>query len=685
MNFKKNAKNKTVNQPNDYKDYKNLFEKSFNLDKDVLIKAPNKDITDNFNQTNNRLSQAKPSSNNNFKNNKSTKKQKSSVIDLHTSIPTGKKKPQKKSFLANARLKVTSHAQKTLSYGLKFRTLSHISPWKKNTTNTNKLANANHDSSWQKISDSGSSFTEVLNIIDKHITPNLIPTQNPYFMGHMTTHIPSAVHEADILISYFNQNLVKKETCGGSIEIERFILNFFHKLIYNRTDSYYLSIQNNNNKNIGQMVSGGTMANLNALTVALNNCLNNYRQLGLCQALAVNGYKKAVVITSKRAHYSIAKACSMLGLGEDNLISIPVDPYTHKMKIDHLINYLKSIYEDKNNKILVVAVVALAGSTETGSIDDLNQISNICQSYNIWLHIDAAWAGAYFISDKLKTYLKGAELADSISIDGHKLVGLTMGGGMIFFKDCNASAVICQSSQYILREGSKDSGKYHLEGSRPFYALKLWMLCKRQGKAQLAHLVEQSHQRAEIFQKIIELTGHFVQTTAVQTNIITYRWLPKEIEMFLIKYHGTDLAASIEKIICKTQDHIHFLGSHRKINGFVSKTKIEITVGKMYSKKLTVLRAIPAHITTTAWHIKSLLKDQNYQAFGYFIDQANQLLEPEHITKIKIKNLKKKSINSLGMLVNTKSQNHSTNPRSINHDFYNMMQKLTILSKKAKL
>ena len=557
---------------------------------------------------------------------KTNKKDPNSVIDIKKLVSSEKKIYSKKFLLDIARDKATNNAQKTLTYAINFRYLSHILPWKKHLKPTKNIFK---DITWHEINPNGVSFEDLIDSIEKKLTPNIIPTQNPYFMGHMTTHIPSAVHEADILISYFNQNMVKKETSGECIAIERYITGWFHQLIYNYSDRFYQEINHQYDKTLGQIVSGGTMANLTALTVALNHRLPQCRTLGLADALKIAGYQRAVVICSERAHYSIAKTCAILGIGEQNLITIDVDPYHHTINIEKLNNQVLQLKKDQDT--LIIAIIGVAGSTETGSIDDLNSIADICKIHNIWFHIDAAWIGAYFISDQLKKLLAGSEYADSITIDGHKLIGLTMGGGMVFFKDPDSPSVIEQSSQYILRKDSKDSGRFHLEGSRPFFALKLWILCKRQGKQGLSSLIEQSHQRTEIFQKVLNNIGDFRQTTALHCNIITYRWFPKALGDFLIKHHQSELGKEIEQALCKTHDHIHALGQQRKINGFVSKTRITIKVEGMYQKKCTVLRGIPALITTTAWHIKSLLQDQKDHASMFFTQQLKNI-EKQYIT-----------------------------------------------------
>ncbi|TCI20171.1 pyridoxal-dependent decarboxylase, partial [Exiguobacterium sp. SL-9] len=120
----------------------------------------------------------------------------------------------------------------------------------------------------------------------------------------------------------------------------------------------------------------------------------------------------------------------------------------------------------KSQNIHPFAVVGVAGTTETGNVDPLRTIGEICQKEQYHFHVDAAWGGATLMSSTYRHLLDGIELADSVTIDAHKQMYIPMGAGMVLFKDPHAMNAIEHHAQYILRKGSKDLGSHTLEGSR---------------------------------------------------------------------------------------------------------------------------------------------------------------------------------------------------------------------------
>lgn len=517
--------------------------------------------------------------------------------------------------------RVAFHAKKTLKKALQFRRQGASMGWKLNQPTSDESPwlpkSSSQEYPWDQMPSEGLTCDETLDLVEKDLLGSFVPVQNPYFMGHMTSTIPATVHEADILISYLNQNMVKMETAGGASMVERTVLAWFHQRVYQKSDDYYHDLRSIPSCNVALMVHGGTMGNLTALTIARNHALKNADTIGITEALAKSGYNKAVILSSERCHYSIGKINGILGLGKDQLIKIPVNPKTQKMDTGRL---EKTIVHLQSNKTLIIACVAVASSTETGSVDDLEVIADICSRHQIWFHVDAAWGGAYLLSDKLSPILKGVHRADSVVVDGHKLLGLTMGGGMIFFKDPTACQLIRQTSHYVLRDDSADSGRFHLEGSRPFYALKLWMLCQRKGSSGLAKLVEGSHSRARVFENRLAHEDSFVQTTPLETNILTYRWCSPKLRVLLEcdPYHPG--SCWLFECLDRVQDHIHDLGWSRQLVGFVSKTKLELNFLGKY-QKMIVLRAVPSQATTTAWHIKDLLQDQRRAGEAFLASQ----------------------------------------------------------------
>lgn len=471
---------------------------------------------------------------------------------------------------------------------------------------------------------------DVLHMLKKDIFPLLPLVHHRGFMGHMVSQIDSVVHQADILMSYFNLNLVKEETSGIAVLIEQQVLQWFHRMIYHFDDhQFYQMCRSDRLANLGMITSCGTMANLAALNVARGHALSCVEKVGVPSALAdfavqSGSGSRVVVLTSERAHYSIRKVCGILGIGYSGCIAIPTHPYSQKMSIKAL---REEIARQRAKHTVIVAVVAVASSTETGCVDDLTEISDICRREQIWMHVDAAWGGAYLLSKTLTQLFSGIERANSVVIDAHKLLGTTMGGGMVFFQDCRAMSVLKQCAEYTLREDAQDAGTCHLEGSRPFYALKIWMLITCCGRDQLALRIEDSHRLAKLFSDILEHHAYFTKVTALHTNILTYRWLPKPLE---ILWQSSFQCKKQRKWLCdlisSTQDHIHRMGWQRRLPGFVSKTKLPFALNAEQNTIYcaTVLRVVMTHPQISRSYIHALLSAQHTAAFRYISERLHK-------------------------------------------------------------
>jgi glutamate decarboxylase len=223
-------------------------------------------------------------------------------------------------------------------------------------------------------------------------------TNAPEMIGHMTTALPYFHRPLSKLLTTLNQNVVKVETSSTFTSLERQTLAIMHSVFYKNTTEFYGRYSDNNMTALGMVCSGGTIANISALWIARNKALGSKGDFkgvvkeGLVQALKYYKYSRAVVIGSKLMHYSFKKATDLLGLGEDELILIDCDQ-EYRMRVDVLELEIKRLQKEN---VLILAVVAVAGTTETGSIDPLTKIGKLCKLNGIHFHIDAAWGGIFY-------------------------------------------------------------------------------------------------------------------------------------------------------------------------------------------------------------------------------------------------------------------------------------------------
>ncbi|WP_333003473.1 pyridoxal-dependent aspartate 1-decarboxylase PanP [Vibrio coralliilyticus] len=401
-----------------------------------------------------------------------------------------------------------------------------------------------------------------------------VHTSAPSFIGHMTSALPYFLMPLSKIMIALNQNLVKIETSKAFTPLERQVLGMLHRLVYNQNDEFYAKWMHSANHSLGAFCSGGTIANITALWVARNNALKatgdfkGVEKEGLFKAMKYYGYEGLAVLVSERGHYSLKKAADVLGIGQEGLVAIKTDannricPQALQEKITQL----------KQQNIKPFAVIGVAGTTETGSIDPIADIAAICQRESCHFHIDAAWGGATLMSNNYRHLLDGVELADSITIDAHKQLYIPMGAGMVLFKDPEAMKSIEHHAQYILRKGSKDLGSHTLEGSRSGMAMLVYAAMHIISRPGYELLIDQSIEKAKYFAELIKQQIDFELVSEPELCLLTYRYIPAEIRSALEKA-GPQQKSEINELL---NELTKFIQKRQRETGksFVSRTRL---------------------------------------------------------------------------------------------------------------
>jgi len=375
---------------------------------------------------------------------------------------------------------------------------------------------------------------DVLEEIKNKVTVHSVKVGSPYYIGHMTSAVPYFMILLEMIIASLNQNQVKIETAKASSFVERELIAWTHRMVFNRSEGFYRRHIQNPRVAIGNVTSGGTMSNLTALLVAREKALPadrlfpGVRKSGMERALQHHGFTRLVVITSKRGHYSIQKSANLLGLGEENVIEVPVDIH-NRIDINRLRKTIRAIKRDdqaKATRTKIMAIVGLAGTTETGNIDNLKELGDIARQEGAFFHVDAAWGGSALIVDEYKKLFRGIEAADSVSVDFHKLAYCPMTMSIVVFRNERDLNHLKQVSQYVNRRESVDTGRFTIEGSRPFACLKPWASLKILGKDGYRLLFEQAREAMSTFRRILEVSGNFEILNDPELFIINYRFVP---------------------------------------------------------------------------------------------------------------------------------------------------------------
>lgn len=402
-----------------------------------------------------------------------------------------------------------------------------------------------------------------------------------------------------------NQNLVKIETSKAFTPLEKQVIGKLHRLVYNRDETFYKKTIHDHSAALGIFCSGGSVTNITSLWIARNRLLkkkdgfNGIRAEGIHEALKHYNLNGLAVLISKRGHYSFCKAADLLGIGKRHTIAVATDA-DNKICLDTL---KKEIGQLRESRIGIIAIVGIAGTTETGTVDPLDKLADICEETGCHFHVDAAWGGPTLFSEKYRHLLKGIERADSICFDAHKQLYIPVGASVGLFKDHTAVSAIEQHAHYVNREGSRDLGKHTLEGSRLGMAMLVHSGLRIIGRKGYELLINEGIEKTKHFAETIKRESDFELITEPQLNLLTYRYVPHSLKEKLNDDGKTKTNEILNELTMNIQRHQRAAGK-----SFVSRTTLEPQ--KYNGQRIVVFRIVLANPLTTLEVLKNILIEQ---------------------------------------------------------------------------
>lgn len=450
--------------------------------------------------------------------------------------------------------------------------------------------------------------SEYTDFVMEKLVAHSVHTAAPGFIGHMATPLPYFMLPLSRIMMALNQNLVKIETSKAFTPLERQVLGMLHGMVYEGDDTFYADNLHNSRRALGSFCSGGTTANITALWVARNNVFPatesfaGLAKQGLASALKQSEYEDLAIVVSERGHYSLGKAADVLGIGRENVISIPTDA---RSRID-IKKLREKCIELRDKSIGIVSIVGIAGTTETGSVDPLDEMAEIAKEFDTHFHVDAAWGGPTLMSNTHKHLLKGIERADSVTIDAHKQLYVPMGAGMILFKSPTMLGTVEHHAEYILRAGSKDLGQFSLEGSRPGMAMLVHAAFNIIGRKGYEILLDSNVERTHNFAKLINAHPEFELTAEPELNILNYRYVPAKLQAALAEAES-DRQREINQALDRVNKRIQKL-QRAAGRTFVSRTRF--SQARYGGEAVSVFRVVLANPMTTIETLKAILEEQ---------------------------------------------------------------------------
>ena len=284
----------------------------------------------------------------------------------------------------------------------------------------------------------------------------------------------------------------------------------------------------------GLFVSGGSMANLTALTAARDAKLTD------------GDRALAVAYVSDQTHSSVAKGLHIIGFRADQVQKIPSDA-DFRMDVSAL---RRQIRRDLAAGRKPFAGIATAGTTNTGSIDPLPEIADLCQEYNLWMHVDGAFGASILLSDRYRERLAGIERSDSLSWDAHKWLMQTYDCSMVLVRDqSNLILSFAAHPEYLTDAGNvsahPDFWDLGPELTRPARSLKLWITLQAMGSEGMARVIEGGCAMAELTEQKIRRLPDWEIISPAKLGIVNFRYAPAGVSESCLDQINQEIAREI--------------------------------------------------------------------------------------------------------------------------------------------
>jgi len=277
----------------------------------------------------------------------------------------------------------------------------------------------------------------------------------------------------------------------------------------------------------GTFTTGGSQSNYMGLLLARDWFLSKHWNWSAQKSGLPAESRRLRILCSEAAHFTVEKSAAQLGLGTDAVVRVPVDNL-FRMDAPALDSTLRTL---RAQKLLPMAVVATAGTTDFGSIDPLATISDLARDHGAWLHVDAAYGGALLFSNSQREKLVAIEAADSVSIDFHKLLWQPIPCSVFLLREARNFESIRLYADYLNPELHEDQGIPNLVTtslltSRRFDALKLWISFQTLGRDKLAAMLDRTIALANHAATVIRTMPELELVCEPQLSTVVFRYVP---------------------------------------------------------------------------------------------------------------------------------------------------------------
>ena len=349
-------------------------------------------------------------------------------------------------------------------------------------------------------------FDDILDVLKSEVdTPGLNPASGKH-AGYIPGGglYPSAI--GDYLAAVTNRYTGVFFSSPGAVRIENMCIRWMCDLI-----GYPESAA-------GNLTSGGSIANLIGLVAARDD-----------SGIKAKDYDRAVIYTTQQVHHCVIKAIKFAGLQDAIIRTIPMDAH-YRMNAEEL---EAQIQADIDSNLIPLVIFASAGTTDLGAVDPLDEIGNIAEQQEVWLHVDAAYGGFFLLTDHGQEVMKGIEKSDSVTIDPHKGLFLPYGSGALLVKDGQK----LYESQHMTANYLQDTLKATEEASpadlspelsKHFRGLRMWVPLQLFGIAPFRAALEEKLLLTRYFYREIQQIDNIEVGPEPELSVMFFRYIPKK-------------------------------------------------------------------------------------------------------------------------------------------------------------
>ncbi|MEV0598834.1 pyridoxal-dependent decarboxylase [Streptomyces sp. NPDC050315] len=337
-----------------------------------------------------------------------------------------------------------------------------------------------------------------------------IDLSHPRAAAHLQPPSLAVAVAADALASASNASLDTYDSGPSAIAIERWLIRVL------------IGLAGFGDRADGVLTPGGSLSNL--LGVLLARDAAALRRGVNAREDGVAALPGPVVFCSELAHFSVHRACAALGLGESAVHPLPTDEH-HRIRPEALKAALDGLGPDRTP----LAVIATAGTTDFGSIDPLPQLAEIAGEHGIWMHVDAAYGFGALFSDRLSPKLAGLELADSVTLDLHKIGWQPAATSVLLVSDTTAFTALDRKVAYLNPADDSEAGYDGLLGrslqtTRRPDAVKAVATLVAQGRTGMGRMIDVCHDLARHAEQRIRREAELELVSPAELTTVVFRY-----------------------------------------------------------------------------------------------------------------------------------------------------------------